>query len=288
MALRPLNAIALCAGGGGLELALRIAEPRYRCVCFVEQEARAAATLVARMADQALDQAPAWDDLKSFDGHPWRGVVDLLSAGYPCQPFSSSGRRRGTEDPRHLWPYVKRTIEQCLPRRVFLENVVGHLHLGFDVVARDLQGMGFRVAAGVFSAREVGAAHHRRRLFILADANSHTDVDPTGDRGGRDTPFREENQPVSTGAGCSLVDPAVGLSDGKRLPQSRLPIFAPGPGDFDAWGALLRALPRAKPALRRDDDGMADWLDRSNLVGNGVCSLAAAYAYRTLSTALSR
>lgn len=83
-----MNGLALCAGVGGLELGLRLAiGPSYRTVCFVEREAFAAATLVARMEDEALDQAPVWDDLTTFDGRPWCGVVDLVAAGFPCQPL---------------------------------------------------------------------------------------------------------------------------------------------------------------------------------------------------------
>ncbi|MBU2652629.1 MAG: DNA cytosine methyltransferase, partial [Bacteroidetes bacterium] len=132
----PLCGIALCAGYGGLELGLHIAEPRYRTVCFVEREAHAAAALVTRMEDEAVDRAPVWDDVKSFDGRPWRGRVHILTAGYPCQPFSSSGRRRGTKDPRHLWPDVARIVGEAEPEWVFLENVLGHLDLGFSEVGR--------------------------------------------------------------------------------------------------------------------------------------------------------
>lgn len=88
-----MNGLALCAGAGGLELALHIADPGYRTVCYVEREARAAATLVARMADETLDSAPIWGDVTSFDGRRWRGVVDIVSGGYPCQGESNAGRK---------------------------------------------------------------------------------------------------------------------------------------------------------------------------------------------------
>ena len=118
-----LFGLSLCAGAGGLDLGLALAEPGYRAVGYVERDAFAAAVLVARMEDQTLDQAPVWDDLTGFDGRPWRGAVDLVSAGYPCQPFSVAGRRKGTNDPRHLWPHVARVISECGPVWVFLENV---------------------------------------------------------------------------------------------------------------------------------------------------------------------
>jgi len=116
-----LFGLSLCSGAGGLDLGLAIAEPGYRTVGYVERDAFAAAVLVARMEDAALDQAVVWDDLASFDGKPWRGAVDLLCAGYPCQPFSIAGKRRGADDPRHLWPHVARVIGECQPRFVFLD-----------------------------------------------------------------------------------------------------------------------------------------------------------------------
>ena len=163
-----MNGLALCAGIGGLDLGLHVALDGYRTVCYVEREAFCAASLVARMEDEALDSAPLWDDITTFDGHPWRGIVDIISAGYPCQPFSVAGRRAGVADPRHLWPHVARIIRECEPGFVFLENVPGHLRLGFNEVARDLDGMGYETAATLLTASEVGATHRRERLFVLA------------------------------------------------------------------------------------------------------------------------
>lgn len=163
-----LFGLSLCSGAGGLDLGLTIALPGYRAVGHVERETFAAAIIVARMEDAFLDRAPVWDDVASFDGKPWRGTVDILSAGYPCQPFSVAGKRRGAADPRHLWPHVARIIAEIEPPFVFLENVAHHLRLGFPEVATGLVGMGYRLAAGLFTAAEVGAPHKRERLFILA------------------------------------------------------------------------------------------------------------------------
>jgi|GEM_PF-15491 len=138
----------------------------------------AAAILVARMEDAALDRAPVWDDVASFDGRPWRSAVDIVTAGYPCQPFSVAGKRRGADDPRHLWPHVARVIGETEPPFVFLENVAHHLRLGFPEVACGLVGMGYRLAAGLFTAAEVGAPHKRERLFILAIREGDELADP--------------------------------------------------------------------------------------------------------------
>ena len=94
-----LFGLSLCSGAGGLDLGLAIAIPGYRAVGHVERETYAAATLVARMEDASMDQAVVWDDVATFDGRPWRGAVDIITAGYPCQPFSVAGKRRGADDP---------------------------------------------------------------------------------------------------------------------------------------------------------------------------------------------
>ena len=172
-----MNVLSLCAGVGGLDLGVELATGGdARTVCYVEREAHAAAVLVARMEEALLAPAAVWCDLTTFDGTEWRGVVDLVVAGYPCQPFSTAGKRAGTDDPRHLWPHVARIIRECGAGLVLLENVPGHLSLGFDAVCGDLQGMGYRVAAGVFSAAEVGASHRRERLFIMAHRDNERAV----------------------------------------------------------------------------------------------------------------
>lgn len=89
---RSLYILSLCAGVGGLDLGIRVAQPNARAVCFVEIEAFACEILAMRMEDKSLDEAPVWTDLRSFDGKPWRGVVDCITAGYPCQPFSVAGK----------------------------------------------------------------------------------------------------------------------------------------------------------------------------------------------------
>ena len=173
-----LFGLSLCSGAGGLDLGLTIAIPGYRAVGHVERETYAAATLVARMEDASLDQAVVWDDVGTFNGRPWRGAVDIVTAGYPCQPFSVAGKRRGADDPRHLWPHVARIIGEIKPPFVFLENVAHHLRLGFPEVASGLVGMGYRLAAGLFTAAEVGAPHKRERLFILAVRDGDELADP--------------------------------------------------------------------------------------------------------------
>jgi len=260
-----MNGLALCAGIGGLDLGLHVALDGYRTVCYVEREAFCAASLVARMEDEALDSAPLWDDITTFDGHPWRGIVDIISAGYPCQPFSVAGRRAGVADPRHLWPHVARIIRECEPGFVFLENVPGHLRLGFNEVARDLDGMGYETAATLLTASEVGATHRRERLFVLA----HRDGEGVGD-----------------------TNPA-GL-EGRGGPQRgstyQLPAWPPSPSDEDAWREILNGWPELapaiKPTVRGVADGSASRVDRLHALGNAVVPVQAAVAFVSLAMEL--
>lgn len=266
-----MHGLALCAGAGGLELGLHIAEPGYRTVGYVERQAEAAAALVARMEEEgSLDPAPVWDDIATFDGRPWRGKVDIVTAGYPCQGESNAGRRLGTADPRWLWPQVARIVAEVEPRYVFCENVAAHLGRSFPIVLGDLQRMGYRVAAGLFSAFEVGASHERKRLFILADADGgrcrQAELRQAGgpqpdqpgeamaDAQGEFGRYRsEEGDPLgyrhgAAGGGRNLADAATGqLQEPGRRQALRGGPGSPGEELADAEALLGRAFQRAEP-----------------------------------------
>lgn len=160
--LSTFRILSLCSGVGGIELGFKLAEPTARTVCYVEIEAFACEILARRMEEKRLDAAPIWSNLKTFDGKPWRGVVDCITGGYPCQPFSVAGKKLGSEDPRHLWPDIKRLIGEIQPPICFFENVSNHLRVGFEEVANDLQRLGYKVKAGLFTAAEVGAPHKEK------------------------------------------------------------------------------------------------------------------------------
>ena len=173
-----LRCISLCSGYEGLGMGLRRVLPNLRIVAYSEIEEYACAVLAARMAEGKLDVAPIWTNLKTFPCFAFRGRVHGITAGYPCQPFSVAGKRRGIDDPRHLWPYIRRAIGIIQPEWVFLENVPGHVKLGLREVLLDLEELGYRVESdsgtptwGLFTAAEVGAPHRRQRLFILAKSS---------------------------------------------------------------------------------------------------------------------
>lgn len=164
-----MNVLACCAGVGAMELGLEIATGgTARSVCYIERDAYAAAVLVARMADKALAEAPVWDDLCTFDARPWRGVVDCVTSGLPCQPYSVAGKQRGHDDERALWPHLVRIIAECEPAVVFIENVPA-FRRHFEPVWRELRGLGFEWAPPLLqTASESGAPHIRERFFALA------------------------------------------------------------------------------------------------------------------------
>lgn len=167
--LRPVNTISLCAGSGGLDLAVQLAVPAARSVCYVEREASAAASLVASMESGRLHLAPVWSDLASFDAKPWRGIVDIVTSGDPCQPNSVAGKHGGSDDERFLADQVLRIVAECRPFRLFRENVTGNADGQLAAFVPELERMGYRVAAGICSAGETGNSHRRERLFIMAD-----------------------------------------------------------------------------------------------------------------------
>ena len=164
--------ISFCSGYGGIERGLDIAGVEHRVLAFLEIEAFAIANLVNKMEDRIIPPAPIYTDIKTFPSHLFRGKVSILTGGYPCQPFSAAGKRLGADDPRHLWPHIRRHIEAIRPARCFFENVEGHISLGLSSVISDLEEDCYRATWGIFSAREVGAPHQRKRVYILAESNN--------------------------------------------------------------------------------------------------------------------
>ena len=171
-----INHISLCSGYGGIDLGLRAVLPDVRTIAYVEIDAFAVANLVAKMEEGGLDAAPVWTDIKTFDARPFRGKVDILSGGFPCQPFSHAGQRKGTEDPRHLFPSIERIVSECSPRIIFLENVEGIISTKYEGepetsvlkhVLERLEELGYYSQAVLVSASEVSAPHRRKRIFIM-------------------------------------------------------------------------------------------------------------------------
>lgn len=165
-----MNELALFAGAGGGILGTHLLG--WRPVAAVEIEAYRREILLRRQRDGLLPLFPVWDDAQTFDGKLLRGHVDVITAGFPCQPFSLAGKRLAEDDPRNGWPHTIRIIREVGPVYALLENVPGLLaHPYFGTVLGELAESGFDAVWDCFPASAVGAPHRRDRLFILAYAN---------------------------------------------------------------------------------------------------------------------
>lgn len=154
----------LFSGIGGFALAGRMAwGDAHAAVAFVERDRYCQAILAKHWPS-----VPQHDDICTFDARPFLGHVDIVTGGYPCQPFSTAGQRRGTEDDRALWPEMRRIVDECRPRFVVGENVAGHVSLGLDETLADLEALGYACRALVIPAVAVGAVHRRDRVWIVA------------------------------------------------------------------------------------------------------------------------
>lgn len=160
-----LNGLDLFSGYGGISLGLR---DYVRPVAYCEIEPYAQGILLSRMADGSLANAPIWDDVETLDGRPFRGEVDIITAGFPCQDISTAGTGEGLEGRRSgLFREVVRLAKQIQPTFLFLENVPAIRTRGLDEVVRELTSLGYDLRWTMLSAADVGAPHKRLRWFCL-------------------------------------------------------------------------------------------------------------------------
>lgn len=161
-----MNELALFSGAGGGILASYLLG--WRTVCAVERDAYAAQVLAQRQNDGILEAFPIWSDITSFDGKPWRGIVDVISGGFPCQDISSAGKGAGIEGERSgLWSEMARIIGEVRPSYVFVENSPMLVSRGLTRVISDLAKMGYDAEWARFSASNFGAPHIRDRIWIV-------------------------------------------------------------------------------------------------------------------------
>jgi DNA (cytosine-5)-methyltransferase 1 len=169
-----VNVLSLFSGYEGLGLGLRLAGLETRTVGYVEWDTYAQDLIQARIKDGYLDDAPIYGDISTFRGDEYRGVVDIITAGFPCPPFSTAGKRLGEADPRNMWPETRRVIGEVGPRFVLLENVPGILvpnngGTGYaGTVVGQLSELGYVGRYGTLPAAAVGAPHLRWRWWCLA------------------------------------------------------------------------------------------------------------------------
>ena len=220
-----MNELSLFSGSGGGVLATSHLL-NWRTVGYVEFNPYCQQVLAQRIKDELLDFAPIFGDVRAFidQGYAdvYKGMVGVVSAGFPCQPFSVAGRQQGEDDPRNMWPATIEVIRKVEPRYCFLENVPGLLsrkHRYFETILKDLAESGYDAKWKVISAAEVGAPHKRDRLFIVANRFSMGWDERSGEGVQSQIKFSEgqESQHVRKGIPSSedVADSDAGFSEGK-------------------------------------------------------------------------
>lgn len=239
-----MRELALFAGAGGGILGGILAG--WRTVCAVELDPYARGILVARQNDGSLEPFPIWDDVRTFDGRAWRGAVDVVSGGFPCQDISCAGKGDGLDGERSgLWMEMARIVREVRPRFVFVENSPMLVYRGLDRVLTDLAALGFDAEWGIVGAGDYGAWHQRDRIWIVARDAS----DSAGERGrGGDAEWKNATD--------------VGQSSRRSWDD---------PSRVGAWDV--------EPELGRVANGVAYRVDRLRAIGNGQVPSVAAGAW---------
>ena len=294
-----LNELALFAGAGGGILGGHLLG--WRTVCAVEWEPYPASVLCARQNDGLLPPFPIWDNVQTFDGKPWRGIVDVVSGGFPCTDISAAGRGAGIDgEASGMWREMARVIHEVRPRYVFVENSPMLTSRGLGRVLGDLASMGFDAKWGVLGAADVGAPHQRDRIWIVAKQMANPDIvrldesktkrDRTQEQQVCQNEFDYGSEVWSETIGCGqlgneeeLANPAGSGLQGQG--QSEQPINSK---TYEDWKASQSANVResdfwaTEPDVGRVVNGMASRVDRIKALGNGQVPLCAATAWRIL------
>ena len=169
-----LRILDLCAGIGGFSYAAEyLSGGRYETAGFVEIDKHCQLILKKRWPG-----VPVYNNIKEYEYDPQTdGLIDIITAGYPCQPFSTAGSLKGEDDPRHLWPDVFRIVKSIRPTWCIFENVPNHINMGFATVRDDMESQGYQIQALVIPAIAADANHIRDRLWIICTKEAATNKD---------------------------------------------------------------------------------------------------------------
>jgi DNA (cytosine-5)-methyltransferase 1 len=230
------NVLDLFSGIGGFSLGLERAGMRTAAFCEIDPYCR-------QVLERHWPGMPIHDDIRKLDGSQYAGTVDVVCGGYPCQPFSTAGKQLGEEDPRHLWPEMRRIIREARPRWVIAENVRGHVSCGLDEVLGDLESDGYRGWPFLIPSRCVGSEIQRYRLWIMGRRSD-------GEAGAiRSRSVGEQSAEEQESARGSQEQPALA-----------------GLRPADEWESESQG----KPTLCGIPAGLPDQLERERAVGNAV------------------
>ena len=243
-----MNELALFAGAGGGILGGHLLG--WRTVCAVEWEQYPASVLCARQNDGLLPPFPIWDDVQTFDGKPWRGIVDVISGGFPCQDISSAGKGAGiTGNRSSMWKHMARIIGEVRPKFAFVENSPMLTIRGLGTVLGNLSQMGYDCKWGVISAADVGANHKRERIWIVGKRQM-------------------------ANARCEYGQKRV--SKPREIKPNNTSIISKRHSNEKIWNKEIES------TVVRMVDGMASRVDRLKAIGNGQVPLCAATAWKLL------
>ena len=206
--------------------------------------------------------------------------IDIVTGGYPCQPFSIAGSQRGEKDKRHLWPDMFRIVKECKPTWVIGENVSGHIKLGLDTVLQDLESEGYSVRAFSISASSIGANHQRERVWIIAHSNlentrqhgrrieSTWDTESLGSRTSEETEWSSDSNKINgSSEGASLMGESSDTNSqglqGRRSEQQLRKDETERPTSWDSWW-------ESEPSVGRVANGVPHRVDRLKGLGNSL------------------
>ena len=307
-----MNELALFAGAGGGILGGKLLG--WRTVCAVEWNPYAAAVLCARQNDGILTPFPIWDDVQTFDGNAWRGRVDVVSGGFPCQDISAAGKGAGIDGARSgMWSHMARIVGEVRPRYVLVENSPMLTSRGLGRVLGDLASLGYDARWGVLGAIDAGAPHKRERIWILANArhlqgrnwtkssakestslaghgfdSAHSDASGARLEGHDGGEFAQgSSQRVGNDVGEMGASLANTLRAGQPRPGEHWYASDPAEtreGETDhAWAERVGHIWGIECAVGRVAHGVAYRMDRLTAIGNGQVPSVAALAWRILS-----
>ncbi|MFW2097789.1 DNA cytosine methyltransferase [Acinetobacter sp. ULE_I057] len=305
-----LNELALFAGAGGGVLGSHLLG--WNTVCAVERDAYAAQVLAQRQNDGILKPFPIWSDITSFDGKPWKGVVDVVSGGFPCQDISAAGKGAGIDGERSgLWAEMARIVGEVRPKFVLVENSPMLVGRGLTRVISDLAKMGYDAQWARLSASNFGAPHQRDRLWIVAHTQGirlnkkglsigkksqkpllRVDCENVGNsRSERLNTWRNNNSKYDWDVACTTSKDSAALSNTSSIGLSRQgeSWFSSDPAE-NPKGQTNRTFYECvghiwgiKSGLGRVANGVAYRVDRLKAIGNGQVPIVAKSAFEYLS-----
>ena len=252
-----LNVLDLFSGIGGFSLGLE-ATGGFETKAFCELDKYCKSVLKKHWPDTRQ-----YDDIKELTYDKLRSdgidTIDIITGGYPCQPFSVAGKQKGTEDKRHLWPEYFRLVKECRPTWVIGENVSGHIKLGLDQVIEDLESEGYATRTFSISASSIGANHQRERIWIIANANNDGPHTEKRDETKQSSNRQKDGIPIGNGNSTNANSNGLLKDDSNIRPQSTESIGKDS-------GSIRKDIPREQH-MANANSGSEETLNQERVLG---------------------